>query len=104
MTTTSFTTPGRRHRITLETSDHLRFSAEDARAEDDALTEVLRRMYLSSLGVAPRGGKMAPEKRALMVQRMKATREARGITWPSGDNHWKRRQMRGEYVPRSQRG
>jgi hypothetical protein len=88
MTSTS-TTPLGRFTVTIEMSTEATLTAEETQAEYDSLTEILRRVYLVALDA--RGWTLPREKKVAMVAKMKATRLARGIDWPRGDNHWTRR-------------
>lgn len=87
----SATTPLGRYRVAIEMSSRSGLTATEVRAEAEALVELLRSVYLAALG---EGGTVTkgwtPEKKAAMVAKMKATRLARGIDWPRGDNHWTR--------------
>jgi hypothetical protein len=87
----TFTTPLGRYRVTVERCPVPRaLTPTEIRAEADAFIELLRRAYLAALGQSDRKKGWTPEKTAAMVAKMKATRLARGIDWPRGDNHWTR--------------
>lgn len=81
------------YRITLEYSTR-HFTVEQAKAEQDCLTELFREMYNAVLGAHRK--RLTAVQRARMVAKMKATREARGIEYQSGRYHWTARRRRGE--------
>jgi hypothetical protein len=90
-----FATPLGRYRVTVERCTVPRaLTPTEIRAEADALIDLLRHVYLASMGEADKAKGWTPEKKAAMVAKMKATRLARGIDWPRGDNHWTRQPSR----------